>query len=119
MTGRRSITPNEEITINSEPSEGTSIILLKEKPLIIKSTEESGVIAANPGKIGLNRCIRRKSALLGVLYLAATAPQLFAVAQAHTTHEDAAHHLVLGGKPHEEAITWHYFNFSYRMPGHA
>ena len=99
MIVRRSITPNEEITINSEPSEGTSIILLKEKPLIIKSTEESGVIAVNLGDVGLRMCAHWKIALVSAVWLVVAAPQLLAEEQRHATHEDSAHHhLVIGGK---------------------
>ncbi len=58
----------------------------------MNSIKESEVIGVNLGNVGLNMCAGWKFALVSILYLAVTAPQLFAAEQTHATHEDSAHH---------------------------
>jgi len=58
----------------------------------VNSIKESGVIDGYLRNVGLRMCTLWKIALVSAVYLAVTAPQLFASEQTHATHEDSAHH---------------------------
>ena len=58
----------------------------------MNSIKESGIVNVFLANVGLRMCTLWKVALVSAVYLAVAAPQLVAVEQTHTTHEDAAHH---------------------------
>ena len=58
----------------------------------MNSAREPGVVDVRPGHVGLSMCTRWKVALISMVCLAVTGPQLFAAEQTHATHENSTHH---------------------------
>jgi len=58
----------------------------------VSSIQEYRVLDAYLGNAGLRVHARWKVALISIVYLAVTSPQLFAAEQTHATHQDSEHH---------------------------